>query len=278
MSRILSVLLIAFVVCSAAAQNEKWEKWETEADTLSSQGRFPEAIKLYTKVIDASGLKDGAGFSALYKRAIAYYSTGDFNRALTDLDRFIQSYNTFPQARMLRGLVHKELGNTEKQLNDLAEALRTQPGNPDLLKWRASIYIDGDHFELAKQDALLARLLADDAETEMYLGIAYYNLGDTDSAFMSMDKAIELDATYLPPYLYAGTYGLDLEQFDTALKYLDLALMLDPDNSSALFYKGIALAESKKVDEGCRCLRKAFYNGMDDASDYLKEYCFGIEN
>jgi hypothetical protein len=29
--------------------------------------------------------------------------------------------------------------------------------------------------------------------------------------------------------------------------------------------------------EGCRCLRKAFYSGMDDASDYLTEYCFGIE-
>jgi len=278
MYRVLPFFLFALVVCSASAQNEKWEKWETEADTLSTHGQHGEAIKLYTKVIDASGLKDGAGYSALYKRAIAYYSIGDFGHALADLDRFIKSYSTFPQARLLRALVHKELGNTEQQLVDLAEALRTQPGNPALLKWRASIYIDGDHFELAKKDALLVRLLADDAENEMYLGVAYYNLGDIDSAFVSMNKSMELEPTFLPPYLYAGTFGLEQEQFDVALSYLDLALMLDPGNTSALLYKGIALTGSKRMEEGCRCLRKAFYSGMDEASDYLTEYCIGTEN
>jgi len=278
MSKLLSFFLLLFVVCGASAQNEKWEKWEADADTLSERGQYAEAIKLYTKIIDASGLKDRAGYGALYKRAISYYSMGDYGHALVDLDKFIVAYGEFPQARLLRALVHKELGNSEKQLQDLQDALASQPSNPALLKWRASIYIDEEQYELAKKDAVLARLLADDAETEMYLGIIYYNLGDADSAFMSMDQAISMEATFLPPYLYAGTFGLELEQFEVALKYLDLALMLDPKNNSALFYKGIALAETDKVVEGCRCLRKAFYSGMDDASDYLTEYCFGIEN
>lgn len=278
MSKLFTFFIFVFVAFTAAAQNEKWEKWEAEADTLSAHGNYAGAIKLYTKIIDAAGPKERAAFGALYKRAISYYSIGDYRRALTDLDKFIQSYSTFPQARMLRALVHKELGNTDQQLKDLEDALLSQPGNAALLKWRASIYIDDEQYELAKKDAVLARLLADDAETEMYLGIIYYNLGDADSAFMSMDKAIAYDATFLPPYLYAGTFGLELEQFETALKYLDLALMLDPRNTSALFYKGIALAESDRVEEGCRCLRKAFYSGMDDAADYLTEYCFGVEN
>jgi tetratricopeptide (TPR) repeat protein len=278
MSKVAAFFLVLLFVGNAVAQNAKWEKWETDADTLSSQGNYAEAIKLYTKIIDASGLKERAGYSALYKRAISYYSIEDYPKAVADLDVFIESYGTFPQARMLRALVHKELGNTEKQLKDLEDALQSQPSNPALLKWRASIYIESDQYELARKDAVLARLLADDPETEMYLGVIYYNLGDIDSAFVSLDKAIELDATFLPPYLYAGTFGLELEQFDVALKYLDLALMLDPKNNSALLYKGIALAESGKVEQGCRCLRKAFYSGMDDASDYLSEYCFGIEN
>lgn len=278
MYRPLAIFLFVLVAASSVAQNPKWEKWEVEADTLSQLGDYPGAIKLYTKIIDAAGPGERAGFGALYKRAISYYSMGDYNNALTDLDKFIQSYSTFPQARMLRALVHKELGNTDQQMRDLEDALRTQPGNAALLKWRASIYIDDERYELAKKDATLARLLDDDAETEMYLGIIYYNLGELDSAFVSFDKAISFDATFLPPYLYAGTYGLELEQFDLALKYLDLALMLDPKNTSALFYKGIALAEADRIEEGCRCLRKAFYAGMDDASDYLTEYCFGIQD
>jgi tetratricopeptide (TPR) repeat protein len=278
MSRILLLWLFVIVAGPVAAQNEKWAKWEEEADTLSSQGRYSEAVKLYTKIIDASGLKERAAFGSLYKRAITYYSMGEYSLALADLNRFIESFPEFPQARMLRAMVHKELGNSEQQLKDLADALATQPSNPMLLKWRASIYLDIEEYELAKKDAQLVRLLADDAETEMYLGMAYYNLGETDSAFYCMDQAIGLDATLLPPYLYAGTFGLELEDFERALKYLDLALMLDPRNPSALFYKGIALAELKRLDEGCRCLRKAFFSGMDDASDYLREYCYGIEN
>jgi tetratricopeptide (TPR) repeat protein len=278
MSRILIFCFFILGVSSAGAQNEKWAKWETEADTLAAQGRFPEAIKLYTKIIDASGLKERAAYGSLYKRAITYYSMGDYSLALGDLNKFIKAYPDFPQSRLLRALVHKELGNTEEQLQDLEDALKSQPGNAALLKWRASIYLDDEKYELAKKDASLARLLADDAETEMYLGIAYYNLGDADSAFYSIDQAIAQDATLLPPYLYAGTFGLELEDFERALKYLDVALMLDPGNTSALFYKGIALAELDRVEEGCRCLRKAFYSGMDDASDYLTEYCFGIEN
>ena len=278
MSRALSICLLILVAGSVCAQNEKWTKWEIEADTAASRGEFAEAVKLYSKIIDAAGLKEKTAYGALYKRAITYYSMGEFRLSLADLNKFINYYPEFPQARLLRALVHKELGNTDEQLQDLEEALHSQPSNAGLLKWRASIYLDDEKYELAKKDAKLARLLADDAETEMYMGVAYYNLGDADSAFYCMDQAIAHDATLLPPYLSAGTFGLELEDFERALKYLDLALMLDSRNPSALFYKGIALAELEKFDEGCRCLRKAFYSGMDDAADYLTEYCFGVEN
>ncbi|QLH31908.1 MAG: hypothetical protein HWD62_05205 [Cyclobacteriaceae bacterium] len=60
------------------------------------------------------------------------------------------------------------------------------------------------------------------------------------------------------------------------MKFLDVALRLDPENLQALFYKGIALVELKREDEGCRCLNKAFYDGVDDAADYLKQYCYEV--
>ncbi|HCR53096.1 MAG TPA: hypothetical protein DIW27_01675, partial [Cytophagales bacterium] len=58
--------------------------------------------------------------------------------------------------------------------------------------------------------------------------------------------------------------------------YLNMALRLDPENLNAQFYKGIALLELDREEEGCRLLAKAFYAGEDDAGDYLKEKCYTL--
>jgi tetratricopeptide (TPR) repeat protein len=275
------VLFIVFATClfhAAFAQNEKLKKMEIEGDSAMNKGDFAKAIKIYSKVVKGSKLKERADYLALYKRGVCYYSTGDFHHALEDLNQVIPKIPGLPQARMLRALVYGSLGQGDKKKEDLEQALTAEPANPVLLKWRASVYMEDEDYKHAKQDLEVARLFADDAETEMYLGVAQYNLGSVDSAFQSLDKAIELDATYLPAYMYASSFLLDQDKYDDAIKYLDFAGRLDPKNTTVFFYKGIALVELQKIDEGCRFLRKAFYAGVDDASGYLKEYCFGVEN
>jgi tetratricopeptide (TPR) repeat protein len=278
MPRILVIVLAAFLVSPALAQNSKLEKLEVEADTAMSKQEYAKAIKIYSKIIKTSKLKERADYGALYKRAVCYYSANDFNHALEDLNKVIPQFPQLPQARMLRALVYKELGNEEKKLEELKQALMGDPANPVMLKWRASIYLEDDQYGLARKDLETAKVFDDDAETEMYLAVAQYNTGAIDSAFQSLDKSIELDATYMPAYLYASSFCLEEDRYEQALKYLELAGMLEPKNTTVFFYKGIALAELDKTDEGCVYLRKAFYGGLDDASGYLKEYCFGVEN
>ena len=140
------------------------------------------------------------------------------------------------------------------------------------------LYIDENKHALAKNDLKQVKLIQDDAEIQTYLGLAYFNTDQPDSAFISLKKSMELDATYQPAYLYAGSFHLQNEEYNLALTYLNLALRIDPKNYMALFYKGIALVEKDKITEGCSCLAKAFYAGVDDAGDYLKEYCYGEEN
>jgi tetratricopeptide (TPR) repeat protein len=278
MSKLLFIVLAFFFIETAFAQNEKVKKIEVEADTAMSQQDYPKAIKLYTKAIKASKLKERSDFLDVYKRAVCYFSTGDFNHALEDLNTVIPEIPGLPQARMLRGIVYGELGQKEKKLEDLKQALTGDPANPGLLKWRASIYLEDEEYTLARKDLEIAKLFQDDAETEMYLGVAQYNAGSVDSALQSIDKAIQLDATYLPAYMYGGSFCLEQDKYDRALNYLDFAGRLDPKNPTIFFYKGVALVELEKEDEGCTYLRKAFYGGLDDASGYLKEHCFGVEN
>jgi tetratricopeptide (TPR) repeat protein len=273
----LSIFLLSLVSLLGFSQNPKWTAWETQADTLMSRQDFKGAIKLYSKVISASKLKEKTSYRPLYKRAVAYYSAGDFNNAIADMNRFIPEFPENYQAHILRALSYRELDDLDNQLIDVEAALKLTGGEPQILKWRAGLLMEKNEYKQAKEDLLIVRQLQDDPEVEMNLAFSYYSLENPDSAMIAINKSIELDATFAPAYLYGGSFSLEEENYELALKYLDIALKLDPDNVTAQFYKGIALVELKKETEGCRCLTKAFMAGQDDAGDYLKQYCYGTE-
>jgi tetratricopeptide (TPR) repeat protein len=271
----LVVFLFLTAPLSLSAQNEKWAQWGAQADTLLSHDDFQGAIKLYSKIVKASKVKDKTSMGALYKRAVCYYSLGDFQNALKDLDVFIPLYPQVAQAHILRAFIYKDLHDNARQREALEQVLALQPSNPEVIKLRASINMDEEKYREAINDLLFVRTVKDDAETEVYLGYSYYYIQNMDSALIALNKSIELDPNYLPAYLYAGSFCLETGNYDLALKYLTIASRLDPKNTTVLFYKGIALVEKDNLDEGCSCLNKAFYAGEDDAGDYLTEYCYG---
>lgn len=272
------VAVLVFCFGFALAQDTKWQAMEVEADTLFQRQDFNGALKIYSKIIKGYKLKDQSDFGVLYKRAVCFYSLGEFENSLKDLNAFMPAYPGSSQAHLLRAFVYRELSDNERTLIDLEEAVNLRPGDIELLRWRASLYLDKGDYLLAKQDIIEIKKSQTDPELETYLGLAYYNLSQPDSALMMLNKAIELDATYLPAYFYATSFCLQEEEYDLALKYINIPLRLDSKNTTALFYKGVALIEKKKLDEGCRCLNKAFYLGYDDAADYLKEYCYKVED
>jgi tetratricopeptide (TPR) repeat protein len=272
-------IVVGLALCSGSfAQSEKTKAWEAEGDTLLNRQDFEGALKLYTKILKATKEKDKFYYSIIYKTAVSHYSVGQYDIALKELEEFIPAYPAFPQGRLLRAFIYREKGDSKNQLIELEEALKLQPGNLELRKWHATLLLDKGSYDSAKNDLRILRTYQDDAEVEAYLGFAYSNTDKADSALISFNKAIELDATFQPAYLYAGSFCLQEGEYDLALKYLNLALRLDPKNHTALFYKGVALVEKEKIDEGCSCLAKAFRLGADDAADYLKEYCYGEEN
>lgn len=261
---------------SGFAQNPKWTAWETEADTLMGREDFKKAITLYTKVIKASGLKQKENYRTLYKRAVANYSSGQWQPAIADISKFIPEFPQSYQARILRALVYRELNDTENQLTDVNTAIELTGGDPQLLRWRGSLYMEKEEYMLARKDFESVIQIQDDPEIQMNLALVYYSMQNLDSAMVAVNQAIQLDGAYPPAYYYGGAFSLELEQYEQALKFLDVALRLDPENLQALFYKGIALVELKREEEGCRCLNKVFYEGFDDAADYLKQYCYEV--
>lgn len=270
------LLIFLFAFEATTAQEPKWKQWEVEGDTLMNRQDYVGAIKLFSKVIKKSKLSDKTAYPSVYKRAVCYYSIGKLDEALKDVDTFMVEYPSLFQAFILKAFIFRETDNVDGQLAALEEALNLQPGDPGLIKWRSALYLDKGEYEKVRNDLQYVKAIQNDPEVEMYLGFAYYNMEQVDSAMSSLNMAIEMDPTYLPAYLYGGSFSLQESNNELALKYLDVALRLEPDNTTAQFYKGLALVELERIDEGCSLLAKAFYAGEDDAGDYLKEHCYKL--
>lgn len=270
--------IFLFFVGSIGAQAQvasaKWKVIEAEGDTLLNREDYAGALKLYDQAIEQSKLAEKEAKALLYKRAICFYSLGAFEKALGDLNVFVPEFPSFPRARLLRAFVNRELGSTDAQLVDINELLTLSPLNPDLMKWKSAIYLETEKYKEATEELSSLQKLVNDEEIETQLGFAYGSLDQPDSAFYHYDKALAMNGGYLPAYIYITTLCLEQEAFDMALLYADLGLKLEPANANLIFYKGVALVEKKNEDEGCKLITRAFYAGVDQAADYLKEYCY----
>ena len=259
------------------AQNrERIQAWSVEADTLMNHREYEKALDLYSKIIKESKLKSEDDFMALYNRGLAYFSLGRYDEALQDVNQYIEKYPE-QHARLLRLYIYQELGDHENQLKELNALVAQGPGNPELLQWRISVLMEAGKYTEARKD--IRQLLTVNASPELqsYLGLTYYYEDKADSALIIFDQVIKTDPSSTQTYLYAASLCIEKEAYDLALNYANKGLQQEPSNTTLLLYKGIALVENKKLQEGCRCLTKAFNAGSDEAGDYLKEYCYSTE-
>lgn len=269
------VLFMGTVVAHAQF-SKKVDDRVVQADTLMQREDYAGALTLYTKVIESSRMATPQEVQVLYKRAYCYYMLQRFEESLTDINRFIESTDDL-QAKLLRAYVYQELGRTEDQLHDINELVKVNPENLDLLRWRASVLMDAEKYKDARRDIQKVMIIDRSAEVVGFLGLTYYYDNDPDSALVIFDRVIASHPEHMQSYVYAASLALEQESFPLALTYINKGLQREPANATLTFYKGIALVESEKTEEGCRCLAKAFAAGTDDAGDYLKQYCYGVE-
>jgi len=276
----LFIVLIAVGV-SVSAQPKKWKSVLAEADTLYEHEDYSEAAKRYSKILDANPPRNGRFedrylYGVVYKRAVSYYSMREFDKALADLAIFEPQYPRSPQPKILKAFIYRELDDRDKQLESLTEAMVLQPPNLDFLKWRGLILLQKEKIPEAKKDLKEALQFGEDPELATYLGLCYHHEGKADNAYQSFNRAIELNPFFTGVYLYAGSTAVQDGDYELAIAYLDLGLRLDGKNPDALYYKGVALMELKRLDEACQYFNRAFYAGSDDAADYLEEYCYNV--
>jgi tetratricopeptide (TPR) repeat protein len=83
------------------------------------------------------------------------------------------------------------------------------------------------------------------------------NLGRYEEAIKILDKALEIDASYVVARYSKGVSLHNLGKYQDAVECYDRALEIKPDHVSALYSKGLALSNLNKFDEAINSYDKA---------------------
>lgn len=288
MRKLILLLFSGLVYSGALAQDpgSPQNQLMEEGRALMEEGNYSKAAEIYSKIIQATGgmpkeesTPGSSYFEALYSRAVCFYYLDESDKAIADLDLFLANIPSFPQAYLLKSIIYQRQQRFEEQLNTLNLALPffKESDKHKIFRLRAGAFLGLEKIDSALIDLRVALSAEEDAEGLSMLGLIQYKKGNFDSALVSLNKAIGLDHSYITTYRYAVSFCLEQGQYEMAITYINLGLLAEPEMPELLFLKGVILQEWGQTDEACRLLNRAFYAGVDDAGDYLTEYCYPTE-
>jgi tetratricopeptide (TPR) repeat protein len=272
---LITIMVMSSFFVSAQNRNELMA-WEVQGDTLLDRGDFKGAAELFTKLIKKTTFTSREDYDLFYKRALALFQMDSFEAAIRDAN-FYKTKSGDGQGNVLKVYIYQKMGKMDDALTQIDTLKQLYAGNPELTKWKVQLLFDANRYEAAKAELNNALKGQNDPKLKLLLGLSHYYLDEFTEAFGVFDELINDDPTVMEAYIYPASLCLEDGHNEKALEYAEKGLRQDPADANLMFYKGVALHELDQHEDGCRFLAKAFYNGVDDAGDYLKEYCYGVD-
>ena len=172
---------------SSGKKNETWLK--LLAEVQASAGNPTGASLVYSQLIDL-GIADAKLF---LKRADCYRKTGEYDKALKDMSRFLELYPENNEALRLNGKIEAESGDNLKALDSFSKNLKLHPNDPECYIDRANSYFNSRTWDSAISDFSMALdLMPSDPEVWLNKGIALLNIGKTEDACHDFRNALSL--------------------------------------------------------------------------------------
>ena len=180
----------------------------------------------------------------LLKEAEANRNSEDFNLALINVNKFLDSLPNDPEALMLRANVYYKIGNKNNVFKDcdrIIEIMNSEPlyknhlGLSDLdfyYSKRAIYYYLHDDFNLAISDYSNAiELNPNDPDSYYWRANSKKAIADYKGAIADYSKVIELDPNDSDYYKYRGELKAQLKDYNGAIEDITKTIELDPNNA-----------------------------------------------
>jgi tetratricopeptide (TPR) repeat protein len=167
--------------------------------------------KVQTAVSDAAGasstytqlLNSGVADAGLYLlRAECYNKTGESDKALNDVKKYLEIYPQNSAALSLAGKVEAKSGDNLQALQYFSQNLKLHPNDPECYIDRANSYFISKSWDMAINDySMSLDLKPDNSDAWLNKGIALLNKGNKEDACHDFRKAFSLGNKRVSDYI-----------------------------------------------------------------------------
>lgn len=245
---------------------------------------YESVVKACTEEVDTDGKYK---YEALLLRATFYLLLGRHDDAQVDLAKVIESDASIKvrvNALIKRASLYTQLENTERCLEDFANAAKLDPNNSDIYHHRGQVYLllermDEATAEFAKavelnpdfSIAYIQKCYADYRHAQLHK-----NIGALTQVRADFEKALERFPRCAEVYILYAQVLSDQQEWSRAEALFESALGVDPNNATLYVHKGLVqLQKSTDFDKAVKLINKAIE--IDDKCDFAYETLGTIE-
>ncbi|MBL8536617.1 MAG: tetratricopeptide repeat protein [Hyphomonadaceae bacterium] len=243
------------MIAAGGADDSTAEAYFFRGTLRNAVGDYVGAISDLTESVRLSPRSPG-GF---VNRGNAYMALGNYERALADYDHAISIDQQHAVAFMHRGIAFRRQGDLVRAISDYTEAIRLQPRFEEAFLNRGSAYVATGDLTRAIADYDEAIRL-DPNYAKAYNGrcwaraVLRQNLG---LALDDCNRALTLSPGDPASLDSRGLVHLELGNFDHAIADYDAVLLREPQNSDAIYGRGVALVGAGRTAEGQEVMDRA---------------------
>lgn len=226
---------------------------EKRGDAYASGSQWTNAIADYSRLIEAQPQR----IEHYLQRAKLYASSLRAPEAAKDLTEVINRAKAMPDGAALlrdayprRATLYLLQGESQKELDDLNEAIKLDPKNAELLRRRGGWHLKKKAWAAAIPDFDQA-LHIDPQSPWSYQdrAEAYRNLKQPDQAIADYTRAIELNPRYVYAFYRRGLAYEQKADWKQAIASYDGALKIRPKDQDTHFQRGFAYFQLKEWDK-----------------------------
>ena len=185
------------------------------------------------------------------------FQMGQYEQAMAFLDSAATIEPQAPVIPFNRGRVYTALNQIENAQTAFKQALRTDPGYPEIRRRLGDISLQQGNLEEAIAYYREEEKIESGAELFVNMGESYYRLGQADSAQFYYERAIHFDSTNAYAHMMYGQLLEELGLLDQALVHSRKAMALDPSQTNYQFAVGAQLYQLNRLEESVPHLKGA---------------------
>lgn len=192
---------------------------------------FTAAAEAYTQAIEADPKND----SAFLHRAYCYYDSGEYDKAIADLNRSIELQPNNSRAYSKRAEALAATAQNAAAVSDVTQAIQRDPKNSSYYLLRAGFYQQLGKTREAIDDYGKAIELAPSSDAGYLARAAYFrSQGQVQKSIEDCYKAIQINPADAAAYLCRAQFYLNTGAAEPALEDINRAILIGQNPAQAV--------------------------------------------